>query len=163
LRERRAAGQPVIDLTESNPTRVGLDYPKDLLAPLADCRGLTYAPQPFGLTAARQAVAADYQRRGIAIAPDRVALTASTSEAYSLLFKLLAAPGDEILVPRPSYPLFEHLTALDGVVARPYDLEYNGGWSIDLASVDRAIGSRTRRPWRARGDAHVPLTNSDRR
>ena len=144
MRERRAAGQPVIDLTESNPTRVGLDYPKDLLAPLADCRGLTYAPQPFGLTAARQAVAGDYQRRGIVIAPDRVALTASTSEAYSLLFKLLAAPGDEILVPRPSYPLFEHLTALDGVVARPYDLEYNGVWSIDFSSVERALGPRTR-------------------
>ncbi|MEP7309980.1 MAG: pyridoxal phosphate-dependent aminotransferase [Acidobacteriota bacterium] len=144
LHERRAAGQPVIDLTESNPTRVGLDYPKDLLAPLADCRGLAYAPQPFGILAARRAVAGDYQRRGIAIAPERVALTASTSEAYSLLFKLLAAPGDDILVPRPSYPLFEHLTALDGVVARPYDLEYNGVWSIDFPSVERALGPRTR-------------------
>ena len=144
LRRRRADGRPVIDLTESNPTRVGLDYPPDLLAPLADCRGLTYAPQPFGLAAARQAVADDYRRRGIAIGPDRVALTASTSEAYSLLFKLLAAPGDEILVPRPSYPLFEHLTALDGLTARPYDLEYNGVWSIDFASVDRVLGPRTR-------------------
>ena len=144
LRARQAAGRPVIDLTESNPTRVGLDYPKDLLAPLADCRGLTYAPQPFGIMAARQAVADDYQRRGIAIGAERVAVTASTSEAYSLLFKLLASPGDEILVPRPSYPLFEHLTALDGVVARPYDLEYNGVWSIDFNSIDGALGPRTR-------------------
>ena len=92
LRRRRAAGEPVIDLTETNPTRVGLEYPEDLLAPLSDCRGLTYAPQPFGLMEAREAVALDYKRRGIAVAPDRVALTASSSEAYSLLFKLLAAP-----------------------------------------------------------------------
>jgi aspartate/methionine/tyrosine aminotransferase len=144
LRQRRAAGGEVIDLTETNPTRVGLDYPKGLLAPLADDRGLTYAPQPFGLIEARRAIASDYQRRGIAIAPARVALTASTSEAYSLLFKLLAAPGDEILVPRPSYPLFDHLTSLDGLVARPYDLEYNGVWSIDFATLDRAMGPRTR-------------------
>jgi hypothetical protein len=144
VRQRRADGRPVIDLTESNPTRVGLAYPSDFLAPLADCRGLTYAPQPFGIAAARQAVAADYQRRGVTIGPERIALTASTSEAYSLLFKLLAAPGDEILVPRPSYPLFEHLTALDGLVACPYDLEYNGVWSIDFASVNRALGPRTR-------------------
>ena len=144
LRHRRTAGELVIDLTESNPTRVGLVYPKDLLASLADCRGLTYAPQPFGIMEARRAVASDYQRRGIATSPDRVAVTASTSEAYSLLFKLLAAPGDEILVPRPSYPLFDHLTALDGLVARPYDLEYNGVWSIDFTSLDRALGPRTR-------------------
>ncbi len=144
LRDRRAAGEPVIDLTDSNPTRVGLEYPADLLASLADCRGLTYAPQPFGSMEARRAVACDYQRRGVAISPDRVALTASTSEAYSLLFKLLAAPGDEILVPRPSYPLFDHLTALEGLVARPYDLEYNGAWTIDFASVDRGLGPRTR-------------------
>lgn len=144
LRRRRAAGEPVIDLTETNPTRVGLEYPEDLLAPLSDCRGLTYAPQPFGLMEAREAVALDYRRRGIAVAPDRVALTASSSEAYSLLFKLLAAPGDEVLVPRPSYPLFDHLTTLDGVVARPYDLEYDGTWSIDFASVDRSLSARTR-------------------
>jgi alanine-synthesizing transaminase len=144
LRSRRAAGDRVIDLTESNPTRVGLDYPTDLLAPLGDCRGLSYKPEPFGLLEARCAVASDYRRRGIAMHPDRLALTASTSEAYSLLFKLLAEPGDEILVPRPSYPLFEHLTGLDGLVARPYDLEYNGEWSIDFASVDLALGPRTR-------------------
>lgn len=144
LRRRRAAGEPVVDLTETNPTRVGLEYPKDLLAPLSDCRGLTYAPQPFGLMEAREAVALDYKRRGIAVAPDRVALTASSSEAYSLLFKLLAAPGDEVLVPRPSYPLFDHLTTLDGVVARPYDLEYHGTWAIDFASVDRSLSPRTR-------------------
>jgi aspartate/methionine/tyrosine aminotransferase len=144
VRQRRASGKPIIDLTESNPTRVGLDYPADLLAPLADRRGLLYSPQPLGLLDARRAVAADYARRGISISPQQIALTASTSEAYSLLFKLLARPGDEVLVPRPSYPLFELLTTLDSVVARPYDLEYHGSWTIDFASVERALDPRTR-------------------
>ncbi|MEO8258464.1 MAG: pyridoxal phosphate-dependent aminotransferase [Acidobacteriota bacterium] len=141
---RRRAGHPILDLTESNPTRAGFEYPDDLLAPLASPRGLRYAPEPFGLIEARRAVAADYARRGIAADPERIVLTASTSEAYSLLFKLLASPGDEVLVPRPSYPLFELLTTLDGVAARPYDLEYHGIWSIDLAGLERAVGPRTR-------------------
>ena len=144
LRRRQRAGLPIVDLTESNPTRAGFDYPPDLLAPLGDCRGLVYTPAPFGEMDAREAIAAAYAARGIEVEPGRLALTASTSEAYSLLFKLLAAPGDEILVPRPSYPLFDHLAALDGVVARSYDLEYNGVWSIDVASVERGLGHRTR-------------------
>jgi alanine-synthesizing transaminase len=144
VRQRRTSGNPIIDLTESNPTRVGLEYPADLLAPLADRRGLLYSPEPLGLLDARRAVAADYARRGISISPERIALMASTSEAYSVLFKLLARPGDEVLVPRPSYPLFELLTTLDNVVARPYDLEYHGYWTIDFASVERALSPRTR-------------------
>src|SRR5207245_2597755 len=132
-----------IDLAESNPTRVGFAYPADLLAPLADPRGLTYAPHPFGLIEARRAVAADFKRRGIDVSPERIALTASTSEAYSILFKLLADPGDEVLVPRPSYPLFDHLTRLDAVALRPYDLEYHDRWTIDLGSVERAMTART--------------------
>jgi aspartate/methionine/tyrosine aminotransferase len=141
---RRRAGHPIIDLTESNPTRAGFEYPEGLLAPLGDSRGLVYAPEPFGLIEARRAVAADYARRGIAADPERIVLTASTSEAYSLLFKLLAAPGDDVLMPRPSYPLFELLTTLDGLAARPYDLEYHGTWSIDIGSIERALGPRTR-------------------
>ncbi len=144
LRRRRASGDPIIDLTESNPTRVGLEYPADLLAPLADRRGLLYAPEPLGLLDARRAIAADYARRGVSISPDRIALTASTSEAYSVLFKLLARPGDEVLVPRPSYPLLEMLTTLDGVVARPYELEYHDAWTVDFASVEGALSPRTR-------------------
>jgi alanine-synthesizing transaminase len=144
LETRRRTGQPVIDLTESNPTRAALEYPRDLLAPLANAGGLLYAPQPFGLIEARRAAAAEYGRRGIAVDAARIVLTTSTSEAYSLLFKLLASPGDEVIVPRPSYPLFEPLTALDGLVARPYDLEYHGMWSIDVASVERSVGPRTR-------------------
>jgi aspartate/methionine/tyrosine aminotransferase len=144
VHQRGAKGLPIIDLTQSNPTTAGFEYPGDLLGPLADDRGLAYRPEPLGLIDARRAVAAEYARRGVAVAPERIALVASTSEAYSLLFKLLASPGEEILVPRPSYPLFEHLTALDGVVARPYDLDYDGRWSIDFASVDRAVGPGTR-------------------
>jgi alanine-synthesizing transaminase len=144
LQQARADRRPLIDLTLSNPTRAGFDYPSDLLEPLAHARGLTYEPQPFGLMDARRAVASDYERRGVAVAPERVVLTASTSEAYSILFKLLTDAGDEVLVPRPSYPLFDHLTQLDGVTARPYDLEYHEGWSIDLAGLERAMSDRTR-------------------
>jgi alanine-synthesizing transaminase len=143
VQRARAAG-PLIDLTESNPTRAGFDYPADLLAPLAHPRGLVYEPSPFGLPEARRAVAREYERRGIAVAPDRIVLSASTSDAYSLLFKLLAGAGDEVLVPRPSYPLFDHLTRLDEVTAVPYDLEYHDRWTIDLAGVERALTPRTR-------------------
>ncbi len=140
----RAGGRAILDLTESNPTRAGFAYPGDLLAPLADPRGLTYAPDPLGVLEARRAVAAEYGRRGVSVAPERIALTASTSDAYSLLFKVLCDPGDEVLVPRPSYPLFEHLTRLDAVASQPYDIEYHGFWSIDLDSVERAFSPRTR-------------------
>ena len=141
----RAANRPCIDLTATNPTTVGLHYPGDLLAPLAGAAGLTYRPEPFGLRTAREAVAADYARRGISVAVARVVLTSSTSEAYSVLFKLLCAPaGDDVLVPEPSYPLFDHLTRLDGVASRPYALEYHGRWTLDERSVDTAWTSRTR-------------------
>lgn len=144
LKRVRAEGRPFVDFTESNPTQVGLAYPEDLLAPLGDPSGLVYAPEPLGLSDARRAVAADYARRGLTVVSDRIVLTASTSEAYSLLFKVLCDAGDEVLVPRPSYPLFEHLTRLDQVVARPYDLEYHGSWIVDVGSVARALGPRTR-------------------
>jgi len=144
VQQARACGLPLIDLTESNPTRAGFEYPESLLAPLGDARGLVYEPCPFGLLDARRAVSRDYARRGTSVAADRIVLTASTSEAYSVLFKVLADPGDEVLVPRPSYPLFDHLTRLDLVTAKPYDLEYHGAWSVDFGSVERALTSRTR-------------------
>jgi len=144
LEAHRTAGRPVLDLTESNPTRAGFDYPPDLLAPLADPRALRYDPHPFGSLDARTAVAKEYGRRGLAVAPQRIVLTASTSDAYSMLFKLLADAGDEVLVPRPSYPLFDHLTQLDLASPRPYDLDYHGAWTLDLAGVERALTPRTR-------------------
>jgi aspartate/methionine/tyrosine aminotransferase len=133
-----------IDLTESNPTRAGFAYPPGLLASLTSEQGLTYEPAPLGLPAARGAVAADYGRRGVSISADRVVITASTSEAFSLLFKLLCDPGDCVLVPRPSYPLFEHLTRLEGVECGPYELDYHGTWHINLDSMARAVTARTR-------------------
>jgi aspartate/methionine/tyrosine aminotransferase len=144
IQARRRAGAAMIDLTESNPTRAGFSYPDDLLSPLADARALEYDPQPLGLWPARAAEAAEFRRRGIVVSADRVALTASTSEAYALLFKLLCDAGDEVLIPQPSYPLFEHLTRLESVAAIPYALEYHGSWRIDLDSVRRALTDRTR-------------------
>lgn len=144
LERCRKENRAMTDLTESNPTRVGLAYPPTLLDALASPAALVYEPHALGLPPARQAVADDFGRRGHTIAPAQVALTASTSEAYSLLFKLLCDPGDEVLVPVPSYPLFEHLTRLDGVVARPYPLEYHGAWSIDLHALARGVTSKTR-------------------
>ena len=144
IEARRRGGASIADLTESNPTRVGLTYPPDLLWPLANARALEYDPEPLGVWPARAAVAADFRRRGIIISADRVALTSSTSEAYALLFKLLCDAGDQVLVPRPSYPLFEHLTRLESVDAVPYGLDYHGAWRIDVDSVRRAMGDRVR-------------------
>ena len=115
-----------------------------MLAPLGAAGDVDYDPQPLGLWSARAAVAADFRRRGIVVSADRVALTSSTSEAYSLLFKLLCDAGDQVLVPHPSYPLFEHLTRLECVEAVPYALEYHGSWRIDIESVRRAAGDRAR-------------------
>ena len=144
LARLRSEKRPFLDLTGSNPTTAGFEYPSDLLKPLASRRGLEYDPQPFGMLAARRAVAADYARRGVTIASDRIVLTASSSESYSLLFKVLCNAGDEVLVPRPSYPLFEHLATLDGVVARPYELDVHAGWAIDAPGISRLVTPRTR-------------------
>jgi alanine-synthesizing transaminase len=132
LDRRRAAGLPILDLTLSNPTCAGFAYPPKLLKPLADERGLRYEPHPFGLPSARQAVSDDFSRRGAPMPPERIVLTSSTSEAYSLLFKLLCDPGDSVLAPQPSYPLIEHLADLDAVTLEPYNLEFHGTWSVDV-------------------------------
>jgi alanine-synthesizing transaminase len=138
-----ASAAPVLDLTGSNPTTAGFSYPDELLAfPPSD--GLPYEPHPQGLWRAREAVAADFARRGIGVRPERIVLTASTSEAYSFLFKLLCDPFEEVLVPRPGYPLFEHLAGLEAVVIRPYWLEYHGVWSVDIGSLEYAATPQTR-------------------
>ena len=163
----REQGIDVADLTESNPTRVGLHYPPSLLDTLASPAGLRYEPSPRGLPEARGAVAAwlsqpscfgdslvaTASRAGAEagrvsgpspVDPERVALTASTSEAYASLFKLLCDPGDHVLVPQPSYPLLEHLARFEGVEPVPYPLEYHGAWRIDGAALTDAIDPRTR-------------------
>src|ERR1044072_3029950 len=134
----QAAAPPIIDLTESNPTTVGLDYPAGWLDVLGAEHVLRYAPQSLGLAVAREAVAADYARRGSRGGSAQGGLWASSSEAYSWLFKLLCNPGEAVLVPQPSYPLFEHLTRLEAVQALPYHLRYPGRWEIDFDSVNAA-------------------------
>ncbi len=131
----------ILDLTESNPTRAGLEYPSDeILAALSDAHALRYDPEPRGLLSAREAVANYYGN----VPASRILLTASTSEAYAYLFKLLCDPGDEILSPRPSYPLFEFLAGLESVRVVQYPLRYDGVWHIDFDALERAITPRTR-------------------
>ena len=141
----RCGGRAVLDLTTSNPTRAAIPYDRDaILSALALPPSLVYEPAPFGLDSAREAVARDLSAHGPPVDAARVVLTASTSEAYAFLFKLLCDPGDEVLVPRPSYPLFEHLARLESVSAVPYRLAYDGAWHVDLPSVRAAITPRTR-------------------
>ena len=134
----------IIDLTESNPTRVGLTFPQDLLAGLGGSDALVYRPEPLGLPTARAAVSAYLGRHDLAVEPERVVLTASSSDAYGHLFKLLCNPGDAVMVPHPSYPLFEHLIRLEGVTATPYALEYHGRWDVNMADLQGRVTPRTR-------------------
>lgn len=137
LQRVRASGASLIDLTVTNPTTAGIRYPESILDGLSNPRALRYEPAALGMAAAREAIACDYRRRGIKVAPDRIVVTSSTSEAYSVLFKLLCAPAaDVVMLPVPSYPLFEHLTRLDGVLAIPYRLEFQGRWGVDFDTVD---------------------------
>ncbi|HVW25405.1 MAG TPA: pyridoxal phosphate-dependent aminotransferase [Polyangiaceae bacterium] len=144
LGRRASSGRTHLDLTVSNPTREGVPYDRGALAALSGENVVVYEPAPFGLPSARRAVAGLWAARGIDVDAARVVLTASTSEAYSFLFKLLCDPGDTVLVPRPSYPLFEHLAKFEGVETVFYDLEYDGAWHVDCASLERAITPRTR-------------------
>ena len=141
LHERRERGLGIHDLTLANPTQAGLPYDEAALrAALADPRALRYEPDPRGLRESRQALV----DHGLAPSVGHVFLTASTSEAYAHLFDLLADPGDEILVPEPSYPLLAHLAHLAGVALVPYALEYDGRWRFDPNDLFDAIGERTR-------------------
>ncbi|MGH9750113.1 MAG: pyridoxal phosphate-dependent aminotransferase [Candidatus Polarisedimenticolia bacterium] len=151
LNAKRATGVPLLDLTESNPTRVAIPYPTGAIAAaLAAAAAAPYEPEPFGLPPARAAVAAHWRRAGRLAAADRIVLTASTSEAYALLFKLLADPGDAVLVPRPGYPLFDHLAALEGVRTVPYGLALERRFRIDRDALERAAeGGGGPRPPRA--------------
>lgn len=147
IAQKQAEGKDLLDLTESNPTRAGLSYPQEqVLRALGNPAALQYEPAARGLRQAREAVCAYYSERGFNVDPERIHLTASTSEAYSYLFKLLADQGDSVLIAQPSYPLFEFLAAMDGVELRPYDLQYihPRGWQIDFESIEKAIDQSTR-------------------
>lgn len=142
----RREGRPILDLTESNPTRCGFNFnAREILDALADPRSLTYEPDPRGLLRARQAVADYYAGRGIHLDSAQIFLTTSTSEAYSYIFRLLANPGDAILVPRPSYPLFDFLAGLNDLELIPYPLSYHDGWRIDLNALTSRLTTAARR------------------
>jgi alanine-synthesizing transaminase len=147
LDEIRSSGAPVLDLTISNPTRAGLRYDEPrLLQALASPQAMDYDPQPKGLPSARAAVAEYYETaHGIQdLNPERLILTTSTSEGYSFVFRLLCNPGDELLVPKPSYPLFEFLADLQDVKLVPYPLLYDHGWQMDFPSLEKVVTDRTR-------------------
>jgi len=145
LEAARADGRPLLDLTESNPTRVGLGWPAERLRAALARPGLErYRPDPRGDPGARRAVADYLAARGAAVGVERILLTASTSEAYAHLLKLLCDPGDDVLVPAPAYPLLDLLAGLESVKLRRYPLRYDGAWHLDLAALRRAIGPRTR-------------------
>jgi len=145
LAQKRSERAQVLDLTESNPTRAGFSYPQEqILAALADPQALRYDPDPRGLTSAREAVSQHYKQGGAEVEPARLIITSSTSESYAYLFKLLCNPGDEVLVPRPSYPLFDYLAALESVRVKQYPLRYDGAWHIDFPALAAAVTPRTR-------------------
>ena len=141
----RAAGRLAADLTEANPTRAGLRWPEEALAAALGGPGAAgYDPEPLGALPARSAVAAYLRDRGHAVPEERIILTASTSEAYGFLLKLLCDPGDDVLVPAPAYPLLDLLAGLEGVAVRRYPLRYDGAWHVDLPALEEAVGPRTR-------------------
>ncbi len=146
IEQARASGQQILDLTVSNPTEAGVrPDPEIVLAALANPEAMHYDPQPWGLLEARQAVCSYYREsHEVELDPERLILTTSTSEAYSYVFRLLCNPGDEILVPKPSYPLFEFLADLADVRLVPYPLLYDHGWQIDLDTLYKAATVRSR-------------------
>lgn len=144
LTRRRAGNLPILDLTVSNPTEAGFSYPSGILHALADPAGLQYAPEPAGLTSARKAITEYYAARDIAIDPSHIILTAGTSEAYAFVLMLLCNSGEKILVPSPSYPLFEYLAKLHDVEIGSYPLRYDGAWHVDLPSLREALGTDTK-------------------
>jgi aspartate/methionine/tyrosine aminotransferase len=147
LEQVRSSGAKILDLTVSNPTRAGLQYDSQaILSALASPRALDYDPQSKGLPEAREAVAGYYrEEHGVRdLDPERIILTTSTSEGYSFVFRLLCNAGDELLVPKPSYPLFEFLADLQDVRLVPYPLIYDHGWQMDFPSLEKAVTERTR-------------------
>ena len=144
-REALRSRREILDLTISNPTRAGFDYDESaILDSLRNSRSLEYDPQPKGLLSAREAVADYYNARGDKCGPENLVLTTSTSEAYSYVFRLLCNPGDEVLVPKPSYPLFDFLADLQDVKLVPFECIYDHGWQIDCPALESCLSDRSR-------------------
>jgi alanine-synthesizing transaminase len=145
LARHRAAGKPLLDLSVSNPTKCGFEYEKEaILQALSNPAALSYEPNSRGLETARRAVEGYYAERGADVALEDILLTTSTSEAYSFVFRTLCNPGDELLIPAPSYPLFDFLADIQDVKLVRYPLVYDYGWQIDFHALERAITPRTR-------------------
>jgi aspartate/methionine/tyrosine aminotransferase len=145
LARHRAGGRKLLDLSASNPTECGFYYDeKTILAALQQPQALRYQPDPFGLQSAREAVSGYYADLGITVAPASLVLTTSTSEAYSFVFRLLCNPGDEVLIPTPSYPLFDFLADIQDVKLVRYALFYDHGWHIDFHALEQLLTPRTR-------------------
>jgi aspartate/methionine/tyrosine aminotransferase len=145
LARHRASGKPLLDLTASNPTECGFEYDTEvILAALRNPAAVRYEPNPKGLESARLAVTEYYSARSAAVSAEHIVLTTSTSEAYSFVFRLLCNPGDELLIPAPSYPLFGFLADIQDVKLVRYPLIYDYGWQIDFHSLQQAITARTR-------------------
>jgi alanine-synthesizing transaminase len=145
LERKRQEGAPILDLTLSNPTQAELEYPESLIVEaLASPKTLLYEPSPAGLPAAREAVCAYYAERGRSVDPGEVLLTSSTSEAYAFLFKLLSDPGGELLIPQPSYPLFDFIATAESVRTRPYALPFDPPSALDADELQAAVRARTR-------------------
>lgn len=145
LGRHRSSGKPLLDLTISNPTECGFEYDsRAILQALANPASLAYDPDPRGLVSARQAVAAYYAARGGDVPADNIILTTSTSEAYSWVFRTICNPGDEILIPEPSYPLFAFLADIQDVKLARYPLDYDYGWQINFHALQQGVTARTR-------------------
>ena len=145
ISEQRRRGTALLDLTVSNPTECFETYPHSAINnALSQVRSFRYAPDPLGDLEARRAVCDYYKARHVTVSPEQIILTASTSEAYSYLFKLLCDPGDEVLIPIPSYPLFTYLGALESITTISYKMVYDGAWYLDFGSLRQAISPRTK-------------------
>lgn len=145
IQQKRDRGEHIIDLTESNPTRCGFSYnSRGILEALSNEDSLRYVPHPKGLLSARKAVAEFYHRQGVDVEPDYIILTASTSEAYSHLFRLLCNEREAVLLPKPGYPLFDELCQINDVSHRVYQLAYDGEWHIDLSAVEASLSADVR-------------------
>ena len=144
IEEHKKSGRELLDLTASNPTTIGINYDPKRLDAFRDPNAMRYSPEPRGVLSAREAVSSYYRSRGDDVSSDRIVLTTSTSEAYTFVFRLLCDPGDEVLIPAPSYPLFEFLAELQDVRLRPYPLFYDHGWHMDMHALRSVLNDRTR-------------------